>query len=40
MLHGIGSGTHVDSNIGPGISLVVKSDLTTVDMTVSELRWC
>jgi Right handed beta helix region len=32
----IGSGTHVDSNIGPGISLVVKSDLIMFDMTVSD----
>lgn len=31
----IGSGTHVDNNIGPGISLVVKSDLTMFNMTVS-----
>ena len=31
----IGSGTHVDNNIGPGISLVVKSDVTMFDMTVS-----
>jgi hypothetical protein len=32
----IGSGTQVDSNIGPGISLVVKSDLIMFDMTVSD----
>jgi Right handed beta helix region len=32
----IGSGTHVDSNIGPGIGLVVKSDLIMFDITVSD----
>jgi Right handed beta helix region len=31
----IGSGTHVDSNVGPGIRLAVKSDLTMFDMAVS-----
>ncbi len=32
----IGGGAHVDSNIGPGISLVVKSDLIMFNMTVSD----
>jgi len=32
----IGSGTHVDGNIGPGISLTVKSDLILFDMTVAD----
>lgn len=31
----IGSGTFVDSNVGPGIRLLVKSDLTMFDMMVS-----
>ena len=31
----IGSGTLVDSNVGPGIRLLVKSDLTMFDMVVS-----
>jgi hypothetical protein len=31
----IGAGAHVDSNIGLGIRLVVKSDLTMFNMTVS-----
>jgi hypothetical protein len=32
----IGGGAHVASNIGPGISLVVKSDLIMFNMTVSD----
>lgn len=31
----IGSGTVIDNNVGPGIRLLVKSDLTMFDMTVS-----
>ena len=31
----IGSGTFVNSNVGPGIRLLVKSDLTMFDMVVS-----
>ena len=32
----IGGGTHVNSNVGPGIRLTVKSDLIMFDMVVSE----
>jgi hypothetical protein len=31
----IGSGTVIDSNVGPGVRLFVKSDLSMFDMTVS-----